>query len=61
MVESETITCPYCGERLEVAVDWSIREQEYVEDCQVCCQPMVLRVTVHDGRLVAVEARTGDE
>jgi hypothetical protein len=34
------VTCPYCGEENEVALDpGSGESQDYVEDCQVCCQP----------------------
>ncbi len=36
--------CPYCSEQLCVLIDGSEQEQEYVEDCQVCCQPMVITV-----------------
>ena len=57
-VDSQIIQCPYCGEQLEVAVDWSIRRQEYVEDCQVCCQPMVLDVTVGEDQEAAIDVRT---
>ena len=59
-MDAQSIHCPYCGEPLEIAIDWSVREQEYVEDCQVCCQPMVLRVTLDDtdGALVAVRAES---
>ncbi|HYD53967.1 MAG TPA: CPXCG motif-containing cysteine-rich protein [Gemmatimonadaceae bacterium] len=47
-VESE-IACPYCGAPNAIALDpGSGARQEYVEDCQVCCQPW--RVTVwYDG------------
>ncbi len=39
------IYCPYCGEEVEIAIDpGGGATQEYVEDCQVCCQPW--RVTV---------------
>jgi hypothetical protein len=39
------VTCPYCGEDVEIALDpGSGAMQDYVEDCQVCCQPW--RVTV---------------
>jgi hypothetical protein len=41
-----TIGCPYCGETITILVDDSLPEQEYIEDCQVCCRPMVLRVSV---------------
>jgi hypothetical protein len=34
------VRCPYCGEINEIALDpGSGSEQEYVEDCQVCCRP----------------------
>ena len=40
-----TVTCPYCGEHNEIALDpGGGAVQQYVEDCQVCCQPW--RVTV---------------
>ena len=48
MFETTLITCPYCGESLELAIDPSISEQEYIEDCQVCCSPIRLRVTLAD-------------
>lgn len=42
------VICPYCGEENEVALDpGSGASQDYVEDCQVCCQPW--RVSVHYG------------
>ena len=35
-----TVVCPYCGEESEIALDpGSGPDQEYVEDCQVCCRP----------------------
>lgn len=40
-----TVDCPYCGELNEVHLDpGSGAAQEYVEDCQVCCQPWRVRV-----------------
>ena len=44
-----TVSCPYCGETNEVALDpGSGSLQDYIEDCQVCCQPW--RVSVQYGR-----------
>lgn len=35
-----SVICPYCGEAVEVCLDpGSGTEQEYIEDCEVCCQP----------------------
>jgi hypothetical protein len=38
-------TCPWCGEALELSVDVSAGSTEYVEDCQICCAPIVVRIT----------------
>ena len=35
-----SIRCPYCGERLEMAVDITAGERHYIEDCEVCCRPI---------------------
>jgi transcription elongation factor Elf1 len=44
--------CPYCGEEISVIVDLSIEGmQESIEDCEVCCRPMQIRVNVEDGFL----------
>lgn len=40
------IACPYCGESILVLLDPSVEFQEYIEDCQVCCRPIVFQVTV---------------
>jgi hypothetical protein len=40
------VTCPYCGEPVEITLDpGSGDDQEYVEDCEVCCQPWRVSVT----------------
>jgi hypothetical protein len=40
--------CAGCGEWNETSVDESAgRTQSYVEDCQVCCKPNVLRISYH--------------
>ena len=39
------VTCPYCGESVEIALDpGSGAVQDYVEDCEVCCQPWQVHV-----------------
>ena len=53
----EKISCPYCGEIFDVFVDTSVAEQIYVEDCYVCCRPILLAVRVDAGGEVSIEAR----
>ena len=38
--------CPHCGEALDLSIDTSVEQQQYVEDCQVCCRPMVVTVLI---------------
>lgn len=45
-LDEKKIDCPYCGETIDVLIDSSIAEQNYIEDCQVCCQPITFDVTV---------------
>ncbi|VUD53080.1 hypothetical protein TDB9533_01762 [Thalassocella blandensis] len=40
------IGCPYCGELLTLLIDPSVETQQYVEDCHVCCAPMLVSVSV---------------
>jgi hypothetical protein len=58
MLEWITVICPYCDEAQETSVDCSAGSQCYVEDCQICCQPMLFDVQVEaDGRLATVDVR----
>lgn len=56
-LEECTIQCPHCGEYVTVLVDCSVPQQDCVEDCQVCCAPIQLAISVDDDGDVSVEAR----
>src|SRR5690606_1293801 len=43
VIQFETITCPYCWESIEIGLDLSVDAQQQVEDCSVCCRPIVVR------------------
>ncbi len=47
-LEEFDIQCPYCWETIHVLIDCSVEMQEYIEDCQVCCRPIVFDVRVDD-------------
>jgi hypothetical protein len=44
-----TVQCPYCGERFDTLVDPGAGAVSYIEDCQICCQPIEFELQV-DGR-----------
>jgi len=45
-LNEKQIECPYCGETMDVLIDCSVPQQRYIEDCQVCCQPINFDVSV---------------
>lgn len=59
--EFVSILCPYCWERYETQVDLTGGSFTYVEDCQVCCQPIELSCEVGAaGELVSVKPERMD-
>jgi len=56
-----TVQCPYCGEPFDTAVDTSSGSTSYIEDCQVCCQPIEFRLEVaEDGTAARLQVGRGD-
>lgn len=61
-VQLQRVECPYCGESFETQVDVSSGSTCYVEDCQICCQPIEFAVEVADtGVLSTVTVRRSDD
>jgi hypothetical protein len=58
LIQHEPITCPYCWETIEIALDLSVEEQRYVEDCSVCCRPIVIAYRADEGSLSSLEIAT---
>ena len=49
-------TCPYCWESITMLLDPSAGSQSYVEDCEICCNPIGLRFRTEHGAVVDFEA-----
>ncbi|NNE06577.1 MAG: CPXCG motif-containing cysteine-rich protein [Xanthomonadales bacterium] len=60
-LDEHDIACPYCGETISILVDPSVLDQQYVEDCQVCCRPIEMTVQVQGDGEFRVEARHEDQ
>lgn len=55
MQDEATYVCDSCGEEIVVPLDLSAGEdQEYVEDCPVCCRPNVVHVQIDEDGSVRV-------
>ena len=61
LLEECATDCPYCGEPITLLVDASCDEQSYVEDCEVCCRPMVVNVSVDEDGYVALNVHTEND
>jgi len=48
--------CPYCWENISMLLDKSIYSQSYVEDCEVCCNPIQITIQFLDTELTAFQA-----
>jgi len=49
------LQCPYCWEPISILVDTSIPDQNYVEDCEVCCNTIDFFVRCSDSEIHSVE------
>lgn len=57
----QTVDCPYCGEAIEVLIDHQEAGDEYIDDCQVCCRPIIFKVTVDSVGNLSVSVRDENE
>ena len=61
-LHEKSVSCPYCGERIEVLLDDSVPHQNYIEDCPVCCRPIEFQlVTGLDGEILSLTTRRDDD
>ena len=60
-LSERTISCPYCGEPIDVLIDFYDMGQEYIEDCQVCCRPITFVVSSSISGDVSLSVHSEDE
>ena len=56
MLDEHFFTCPYCWQQISMLLDLSVEAQTYVEDCEVCCRPILIHYETEDEALVAFDA-----
>lgn len=60
-IDGFLVTCPYCGEEVEISVEEDVRGS-FVQDCEVCCNPWTVRVSREEGETyVEVTRADGSE
>ena len=60
-LESAHVFCPSCGENIEIVVNIEDIGDSYIEDCQVCCAPITILVSLDEKGEVRVEAHNENE
>ncbi|WP_111318288.1 CPXCG motif-containing cysteine-rich protein [Algoriphagus chordae] len=50
--------CPYCLAEISMLIDPSISSQQYIEDCEVCCNPIELNFEIESGEIIVFEAKS---
>ncbi len=56
-----SIICPYCGESISLLIDCTYNNQQYIEDCQVCCRPISLVVQYDANNSIDVQIKHENE
>ena len=59
-LKEHTLKCPYCSEPISIMLDPSEKKQQYIEDCEVCCNPIEITCEFSDGDLIYFNARTSE-
>lgn len=60
LLEAHDATCPHCWETIGLTLDLSVAEQSYIEDCSVCCRPMLVSYTSAGGELIELRVDPSD-
>ena len=60
-MEEHFFQCPYCWEEISMLLDVSVRHQKYIEDCEVCCNPIEADVAFENGELTLFSAESIDQ
>lgn len=61
MEEEYFFTCPYCWQEISMLLDLSMRRQTYVEDCEVCCNPIEITYIVTEDVISDFVARSVEQ
>jgi hypothetical protein len=62
LVTETDVSCPHCGEEATISIDpGGGTEQDYVEDCPVCCRPWMVHLRWDEDGAVEAWLEAADE
>ena len=59
-LQGQDATCPHCWETINLILDLSVPEQSYIEDCPVCCRPMLVSYAATDGEVAEFRVESAE-
>jgi hypothetical protein len=60
-MEEYFFICPYCFQQISMLIDTSLEHQEYIEDCEVCCNPIQVKLTIEENSITNFEVSSIDQ
>ena len=57
-MEEHFFQCPYCWEDISMLVDYSVSDQNYIEDCEICCNPIQLDIVIKNNEITSFQAES---
>ena len=57
-MEEHFYQCPHCWEQVSILVDVSQPSQTYIEDCEVCCNPIQFQIQCSGQVLQSLDAQS---
>ncbi|SFS33918.1 CPXCG motif-containing cysteine-rich protein [Lutibacter maritimus] len=51
-MEEHFFQCPYCWEEVSILLDPSVKKNVFIEDCEVCCNPLEFSVQFENEQLI---------
>jgi hypothetical protein len=60
LLQGRDATCPHCWETISLTLDLSVPEQSYVEDCPVCCKPLLVTYAAADGEITEFSVESAE-
>ena len=53
--------CPHCWETQLKMIDPSVDEQNFIEDCEVCCNPIDFQISVENNEVIFFQPEKIDQ
>ena len=44
--------CPYCFEFGLKLIDFTLKSQNFIEDCEVCCNPIDFQISIENNEVI---------